>query len=439
MAERKLWINRETLEGIANAIRSKKGTTDLIPVPELETEILSIVAGESSWCGEYVDGTIYKTGAIVSYEGNIYICIKDLDDMQDPTFTEYWQMLNEETVPNLCGIDVTPTKDIQNIVPEGDYDGFDEVIVNPIPDEYVIPNLQEKTATENGEITADEGYTGLSKVTVNVSDEAPTLQEKTIAPKEYTQEVTADEGNDGLSKVTVEAIQTETREVTPTKNTQPITPSEDGKYLTEVIVNPIPEEYIIPIGSLNITENKTVDVTKYASVTVAVEGGGGTDSALPIEVSTEAEMTALLTSGEVGGVYKYTGTTGTYENGTLYVLEEAGYSLTINSAEAYNMGDDTEAYFKINGSASETDYDFKFDGLERSYTFANAEGSVISLPFTIRDIRTLGILCKYGSVTLADTNTNAELIYVSAWNDVNSGELSLDADTSVNIQYDFCD
>jgi hypothetical protein len=53
-------------------------------------------------------------------------------------------------------------------------------------------------------------------------------------------------------------------------------------------------------------------------------GGGGTvkDSALPIEVATEAEMTALLTSGEVGGVYKYTGTTGTYENGALYVLEE---------------------------------------------------------------------------------------------------------------------
>lgn len=54
------------------------------------------------------------------------------------------------------------------------------------------------------------------------------------------------------------------------------------------------------------------------------------DSSLPIEVSTEAEMTALLTSGEVGGVYKYTGTTGTYENGALYVLEEETASITIN-------------------------------------------------------------------------------------------------------------
>lgn len=50
---------------------------------------------------------------------------------------------------------------------------------------------------------------------------------------------------------------------------------------------------------------------------------GGTDSPLPTEVSTEAEMTALLTSGEIGGVYKYTGATGTYENGAYYVLEKA--------------------------------------------------------------------------------------------------------------------
>jgi hypothetical protein len=78
-------------------------------------------------------------------------------------------------------------------------------------------------------------------------------------------------------------------------------------------------------------------------ITIPEGEGGGTDSPLPIAVSTETEMTALLTSGEVGGVYKYTGTTGTYENGALYVLEE----------------EDGEAYFTIVQLGKETTYQFK--------------------------------------------------------------------------------
>lgn len=47
------------------------------------------------------------------------------------------------------------------------------------------------------------------------------------------------------------------------------------------------------------------------------------DSAIPIEVATEEEMTAILSSGNVGGVYKYVGETGeVYANGEMYVLEE---------------------------------------------------------------------------------------------------------------------
>lgn len=44
--------------------------------------------------------------------------------------------------------------------------------------------------------------------------------------------------------------------------------------------------------------------------------------ATPIEITTEADMTALLENGEVGSIYKYTGeTTATYENGGLYIVE----------------------------------------------------------------------------------------------------------------------
>lgn len=42
---------------------------------------------------------------------------------------------------------------------------------------------------------------------------------------------------------------------------------------------------------------------------------------VPIEISTDAGMEEVLTSDNIGKVYKFTGTSGTYTNGDLYVVE----------------------------------------------------------------------------------------------------------------------
>lgn len=97
----------------------------------------------------------------------------------------------------------------------------------------------------------------------------PQLQEKTVTPSETQQTATPDANYAGLSKVIVGAVQTEEVTVTPAQGQQVLEVT-DNKYYKKVTVEAIPPDYVIPSGTIQITENGVFDVSGKANANVAV-------------------------------------------------------------------------------------------------------------------------------------------------------------------------
>lgn len=164
-------------------------------------------------------------------------------------------------------------------------------------------------------------------------------------------------GNLGIKAVTVNPTPSSAKTITPTKDTQTVNP-DSGKLLSSVTVNPIPEAYIIPAGTKNITANGTADVTSFAEVNVAVPAPDLSDA-----TATPAKI--LLGATAYIGAGKITGTIPTYNGLIRPEMPNKGDIITMD-AKQYRV-------LKTEGSVAEVlcMYDannsIKFDSASSGY------------------------------------------------------------------------
>lgn len=192
---------------------------------------------------------------------------------------------------------ITPSTSQQTAVASGKYT-TGNVVVDPIPSQYIIPSgTDEITVSSSGTVTEDVTSYASAEITVpSGSATTPTtsitanpsisvssgglITASVSASQSVTPTVSSGWVSSGTSgTVSVSGSNTSqlstqaAATITPTTSQQ--TAVAAGKYTTgAVVVDPIPSQYIVPTGTIQIPSNGTgIDVSQYATADVSVSGG----------------------------------------------------------------------------------------------------------------------------------------------------------------------
>lgn len=222
----------------------------------------------------------------------------------------------------------------------------------------VAPKLQTKTLMSHEEdqvVNVDEGYAGLKQIKVygiprdyvgsaitrkGETTYTPTTTDQEIASGQYLSGKQVIKGDSNLVAENIAKGKTlfgvtgtheggkepvlQEKTITPTKEEQDVVADSGFDGLSGVKVGAIPNAYIVPSGTLTVTENGKHNVREYEEVEVEVAGSGhseGTLSFYTAEIITDTDGYNVLVLNssmfENPNVYAVGQTN---ENDTLYIV-----------------------------------------------------------------------------------------------------------------------
>lgn len=191
---------------------------------------------------------------------------------------------------------VNPTTTQQNVTPDNGYNGLSSVTVNAI-------QTQSKTVTANGTVTPDSGKY-LTSVVVNVPvGSTINNQNKTITPNESQQIITADSGYTGLGTVTVGAISSTyvgsgvTRNPNRTVNGCTVTIPGPAYYTGNVSTNVAEGSTGTPIATKGTVSNNSISITPSVTNTTGyITGGAKTGTAITVSANELVSGNKVITA-----------------------------------------------------------------------------------------------------------------------------------------------
>lgn len=378
----KVSITRSLLDDLAMSISNKSGEPVPLTLTEMKDAVDSISGGDIT-----VESlSVTANGTYTAQSGHAYSPVT----VSVPTPTPTLQTKSVSYTPS-------ETAQTESVTADSGYDGLDTVSISvgAIDSNYVGSGITRRDSTDltasGATVTVPSGYysaqaskavaSGSAKTPATTITTNPTISVSSSglitasasATKSVTPTVSAGYVSSGTSgTITVSGSNTSQLSTQSATTITPTTASQTavsaGKYTTGAItVGAIPSEYIVPSGSISITDNGTVDVTNYASAVVSVAGGGGASQTIYCGESAPSSST-----GSNGDVYIITSGGGNLEAYPAS-FTSSGMSSTSNASacigKSASAGSATgNMYSSGSGSTGVVEYAFDLSSIPSSAT-----------------------------------------------------------------------